>query len=82
VGEILLFNNFFQFVKQQYLRHTNFNALVHGTLVVGSTKLCGVEQRAPPIIGRAAITLGVGPHSSLLNFENCRAYRPILTMLS
>jgi len=30
-----------------------------------SAKLCGVEQRAPPIFGRAAITLGIGPHSSL-----------------
>jgi len=26
--------------------------------------VCGVEQRAPPIFGRAAITLGIGPHSS------------------
>jgi len=48
----------------------NFNsfcilaALLHATLVVGVTKLCGVEQRAPPIFGRAAITLGIGPHSS------------------
>jgi len=25
---------------------------------------CGVEQRAPPIFGRAAITLSFGPHSS------------------
>ena len=25
---------------------------------------CAVEQRAPPIFGRAAITLGIGPHSS------------------
>ena len=25
---------------------------------------CGVQQRAPPIFGRAAITLGIGPHSS------------------
>ena len=25
---------------------------------------CGVKQRAPPIFGRAAITLGTGPHSS------------------
>jgi len=47
----------------------NFNgfrilaALLHGTLVVGAlAKLCGVEQRAPPIFGRAAITLGIGPH--------------------
>jgi len=29
-------------------------------------QLCGIEQRAPPIFGRAAITLGIGPHSSRL----------------
>jgi len=29
-----------------------------------SAKVCGVEQRAPPIFVRAAITLGIGPHSS------------------
>jgi len=28
---------------------------------------CGVEQRAPPIFGRAAITLGIGPHSSFIS---------------
>jgi len=28
---------------------------------------CGVEQRAPPIFGRAAITLGIGPYSSSLS---------------
>ena len=27
-----------------------------------SAKLCSVEQRAPPIFGRAAIRLGIGPH--------------------
>ena len=32
-----------------------------------SAKLCGVEQRAPPIFGRAAIMLGTGPHSSFFN---------------
>jgi len=43
----------------------NFNgfrvlaALLHGIPVA---KLCGVEHRAPPIFGRAAITLGIGPH--------------------
>ena len=48
----------------------NFNgfrllaALLHGTLVGASAKLCGVEQRAPPIFGRATITLGIGPLSS------------------
>ena len=47
----------------------NFNgfgvlaALLHGILVVASAKLCGVEQRAPPIFGRAATTLGIGAHS-------------------
>ena len=46
----------------------NFNgfgvlaALLHGTLVVGVSQNCGAEQRAPPIFGRAAITLGIGPH--------------------
>jgi len=46
----------------------NFNgfrvlaALLHGTRVVGASTLCGVEQRAPPIFGRATITLGIGPH--------------------
>ena len=39
-------------------------ALLHGTPVVGSAKLCGVEQRAPHIFGRAAITLGIDPHPS------------------
>jgi len=29
-----------------------------------SAKLCGVEHRAPPIFGRATITLGIGPHST------------------
>ena len=34
-----------------------------------SAKLCGVEQRAPPVFGRAAITLGIGPHSSFHYFS-------------
>ena len=48
----------------------NFNgfrvlaASLNGTPVLGSAKLCGVEQRAPTIFDRAAITLGIGPHSS------------------
>ena len=34
---------------------------------------CGVEQRAPPIFGRATITLGIGPHSSCWYFVDvCR----------
>jgi len=50
----------------------NFNGfLVLAALLQywASAKLCGVEQRAPPIFGRAAITLGIGPHSSLLHFS-------------
>jgi len=35
-----------------------------------SAKLCGVEQRAPPMFGRAAITLGIGPHSSYILRES------------
>jgi len=46
-------------------------ALLHGTLVVGAAKLCGVEQRAPPIFGRVAITLDIGPHSSMLGSFSC-----------
>jgi len=48
----------------------NFNgfhvlaALLHGTLYWASAKLCGVEQRVPPIFGMAVITLGIGPHSN------------------
>jgi len=37
-------------------------AVLHCTLVLGVSKLCGVEQRAPPIFDRATITLGIGPH--------------------
>ena len=46
----------------------NFNgfrvlaALLHGTPAVGVSQIWGVEQRTPPIFGRAVITLGIGPH--------------------
>jgi len=49
----------------------NFNgfrvlaALLHGSQVVG-VKLCSIEQRVLPMFSRAAITLGIGPHSSCL----------------
>jgi len=55
----------------------NFNgfhilaALLHALWYWASAKLCDVEQRAPPIFGRAAITLGIGPHSSLLQIYIC-----------
>jgi len=47
-------------------------ALLHDTPVLqywASVKLCGVEQRAPPVLCRAAITLGIGPHSSCVYFR-------------
>jgi len=54
----------------------NFNgfsvsaALLHGTLYSsGRQPNCGIEQRAPPIFGRAAITLGIGPHFQLFIFQ-------------
>ena len=50
----------------------NFNGfrflaeLLHSILVLGvsDSLRCVVEQRAPPIFGRATITLGIGPHYS------------------
>jgi len=52
----------------------NFNgfrlwaALLHDTVVVGVSQILRVEQRVPPIFGMAAITLGIGPHSSFVYF--------------
>jgi len=48
----------------------NFNgfrilaALLHGTIVAYwvSAKLCGVDNSVPPIFGRAATMLDIGPH--------------------
>ena len=39
---------------------------------LASAKPCGVEQRAPPTLGRATITLGIGPHFQLTSFSHCR----------
>jgi len=36
--------------------------------------LCGVEQRAPPTFGRAAIMLGIGPHSSFSFLSVAKSY--------
>jgi len=50
----------------------NFNtfrvlaALLHGTLVVGVSQTLRHWTEAPPIFGRAAIMLGIGPHSSII----------------
>jgi len=49
-------------------------ALLHGTLAAGISQtlqhgirngITELSQRVPPIFGKAAITLGIGPHSSL-----------------
>ena len=42
-------------------------ALLHGIMHWASAKLlCGVEQRAPPMFGRATITLGIGQWPTFL----------------
>ena len=46
-------------------------ALLHGIQQCASAKLCGVEQRAPPMFGRVTITFGIGPHSNLHIYTCC-----------
>ena len=57
----------------QVLRSPILAALLHGTPAVGVSQplrpgtrngITELSQRAPPIFGWAAITLGIGPHSS------------------
>jgi len=57
----------------QVLRSPILAALMHGTRAVGVSEslwhrtrngITELSQRAPPIFIRAAITLGIGPHSS------------------
>ena len=40
-------------------------ALLRGSQVVSVSQTLRVEQRVPPMFGRATISLGIGPHSSL-----------------
>jgi len=51
--------------KQIWMRFASWRRYCTAFEQWAPAKLCGVEQRAPPIFGRAAITLGLGPHSSL-----------------
>ena len=44
-------------------------ALLHGSQVVSVSQTLRVEQRAPPMFGRATIRLGIGPHSSGVSFS-------------
>ena len=48
----------------KFQRVSRIGSVTARHLVVVSAKLCGVEQRSPPVFGRATITLGIGPHSS------------------
>jgi len=57
-------------------RYRVLAALLHGSQVVSVSQTLRVEQRAPPMFGKATIRLGIGPHSSL----NCSVL-PIQTML-
>jgi len=59
----------------QVLRSPILAALLHGTPAVGVSQtswrgtrngITELSQTAPPIFGRAAITLGIGPHSSFM----------------
>ena len=57
----------------------NFNGVSHlGSVTArhsssGRQPNCGVQQRASPIFGRAAIRLGIGSHSSLILFFDCES---------
>jgi len=44
-------------------------ALVRGSQVVSISQTLQVEQRVPPMFGRATIRLGIGPHSSFFIFN-------------
>ena len=59
----------------QVVRYPTLAALLHGVPAVGISETLwrgtrtGIKellQRAPPIFGRTAIALGIGPHSSLI----------------
>jgi len=43
-------------------------ALLRGSQVVSVSQTLRVEQRVPPMFGKATIKLGIGPHSSLVCF--------------
>ena len=50
--------------KLQWVSHLSSVTARHSSS--GRQPNCGVEQRAPPVFGRATITLGIGPHSIFL----------------
>ena len=68
----------------QVLRYHILAALLHGTPAAGLNQtlrhgtrngIMELSQRARPIFGWVAITLGIGPHSSLvINLLQCQQY--------
>jgi len=72
------------FTSLQVLRSPVVAALLHGTPAAGvsqtvawlatSNGITELSQRAPPIFGWAAITFGIGPHSTLLLVQNFRDF--------
>jgi len=57
-------------------------ALLHGSQVVSVTQTCGVEQRAPPMLGRTTITLGIGPHFLVHNISaECKICKDVKVLL-
>jgi len=48
----------------KFQRVSRLDSITARHLVVGVSQTLRVEKRAPPMFGRAAITLGIGPHSS------------------
>jgi len=49
----------------KFQRVSRLGSVTARHLVVSVSQLCGVEQRTPPMFGRATITLGIGRHSSI-----------------
>ena len=58
-GELRSTSGWDRFVSLGHL--SKFQRVSHLGSVTAQAN-CGVEKRAPPVFGRAAITLGIGPH--------------------
>jgi len=65
----------------------NFNGfgvlavLLHGSQLVSVSQTLQREQKAPPMFGRATITLGIGPHSSSISYSAAAAERAVVKKL-
>jgi len=49
-------------LPNKFQRVSRLGSVTAGHSSSGHHPHCGIEQRSPPIFGRAAITLGIGPH--------------------